>query len=276
MRPERWRDWVQAAASFALAALFLAPLAWVTAASLRQSGLPPPQGIEWLPNPPAWGNYSDLFTLVPLARSLGNSLLLVAAAVPLTLLFASWAGFGMAHLPAGPRRALVVLAAALFLVPQSAVWLPRFLLFRHLGLIDTPWALLAPALMGSSPLLVLLCYWACRRLPAELWEAADLDGAGLLTQWWRLALPCISPTLLAVGVLAFLQYWGDFLSPLLYLKSPELYTLPVGLQQLQQLDRTNWPLLLGACVVATLPPALLFLAVQRLFLGEPRLAGLRG
>jgi multiple sugar transport system permease protein len=272
MRRERLAD----AAVWALALLFLAPLAWVLAASLRAPGLPPPQGIEWFPQPVAWGNYARLFELLPFGRYLANSLLIAAVAVPLTLVTASWAGFAMARLDAVARRRLIILAAALMLVPQSAVWLPRFLMFRWLGLIDTPAALLAPAVMGSSPLLVLLCFWGFRRLPSELWDAAALDGAGVLTQWRRVALPAAGPTLLAVGVLAFLQYWGDFLSPLLYLKSPEGYTLPVGVQELLQLDRTNWPLLMAGCVLLTAPPALLFLAVQRLFLGETSLAGTRG
>jgi multiple sugar transport system permease protein len=72
------------------------------------------------------------------------------------------------------------------------------------------------------------------------------------------------------------MYWGDFISPLLYIKSPELYTLPLGLRQLQEMDRTNWPLLMAGSVVMTLPTVILFLVVQRFFLQGNRLAGIYG
>ena len=129
-------------------------------------------------------------------------------------------------------------------------------------------ALLAPAVMGSSPLFVLLFYWSCRRLPHDLFEAARLDGGSAWQVWWRVALPIALPTAAAVAMLAFVFYWSDFVSPLLYLKSQSLYTLPVGVQQLQQLDRTNWPLLMSGAVLMTLPPVLIFLVVQRYFLRD--------
>jgi multiple sugar transport system permease protein len=141
-------------------------------------------------------------------------------------------------------------------------------LFNALGWIDTYLALLAPALMGSSSLFVLLYYWAFRRLPREHFEAAWLEGAGVLHIWRRVGLPQARPTSAAVAVLTFILYWNDFINPLLFLKSQRLYTLAVGLQQLQQLDRTNWPLLLAGAVVMTLPVIVLFLVVQRYFFQE--------
>ncbi len=139
------------AAALLAAAVFVAPLLWLVAGSLRQPGLPPPRGVEWLPDPPAWGNYARAFELVPLARYARNSILVVALAVPLTLVTASWAGFAMAQLPGRTRRGLLTLAILLRLVPVTALWLTRFVLFARLGLLDTVWALVAPALLGSSP-----------------------------------------------------------------------------------------------------------------------------
>jgi multiple sugar transport system permease protein len=260
----------------AVAALFLVPLAWVVAASLRAPGQPPPRAVEWLPEPVSWANYADLFALLPFGTYSLNSLLVTGAAIPLTLVTASWAGLGMAQLDARWRRRLVLFSLALLLVPVTSLWLTRFVLFRWLGLVNTFGALLAPALMGSSPLFALLFYWTFRRIPAELFESARLDGAGPLALWARLALPLSRPTVTAVAVLTFLLYWSDFINPLLYLKSPRLYTLPVGLQQLQQLDRSNWPLLMAAAVLLAAPAALMFLAVQRRFLKESRLGGWAG
>jgi multiple sugar transport system permease protein len=268
-KPKRWLS----QASFYLVATlvvlpFVVPLVWMFASSLRTPGLPPPRGVEWFPQPQAWGNYWTIFRMIPLARYIFNSLLVSGMAVFITLLVASWAGFGMAQLGRRSRRRLLTLSIALLMVPVTSLWLTRFLLFNALGWIDTYMALLAPALMGSSPFFVLLFYWAFRRLQAECYEAARLEGAGPLSVWWRVGLPQVRPTIGAVGSLTFILYWNDFINPLIYLKSQSLYTLAIGLQQLQQLDRTNWPLLLAAALVMTLPVVLLFLLTQHYYLQE--------
>ena len=251
-----------------IAALFVGPLILVLSASLRRPGLPPPRVLEWVPDPITWSNYASIFKIVPLATYIGNSLLVVAIAVPLTLVTASWAGFAMAQLTKAKRDRMVMLAVMLLMVPITALWLTRFLIFKHLGLLDTVWALVAPAVMGSSPLFVLLYYWTFRRLPREFIEAARLDGASLLHIWARIAMPLAWPTTVAVTVLSFALYWSDFISPLLYLKSEKLYTLPVGLQMLQQMDATNWPLLMASAVIMTAPVLLLFFWIQQYFWPE--------
>lgn len=259
-----------------VAALFLVPLAWVLAASLRTPGLPPPPTIEWLPRPIAWDNYRQIFQIVPLATYIGNSLLATLLAVPITLLTASLAGFAMAQLSESLRRRLVLLSIIMLMVPLTSLWVTRYIIFNLLGLLDTVWALIAAAFMGSSPFYVLLFYWTFRRVPGELFESARLDGAGAFGIWARVGLPLARPTIVAVGVLAFSLYWGDFLSPLIYLRSDSRFTLPVGLDLLKQLDTTNLPLLLAGAVVMTLPIIVLFLLVQRYFWPEGRLDGLTG
>lgn len=260
-------------ASAAAAALFLLPLVWMASGSLRQPGLPPPRALEWLPTPAAWANYRRIFELLPLGRYLLNSVVVAGLAVPITLLAASWAGFALAQVSTRAQPRLVLLALALLLVPITALWLARMALFNWLGWVDSYAALLAPALMGTSPLFVLLFYWAFRRQPAELVESARLDGAGAFAIWWSVALPLARSTVVAVALLTVLVYWSDFINPLLYLRSQRLYTLPVGVQQLQQHDRGNWPLLMAAAVVMATPAVLLFAAVQRYFLGQDGLVG---
>jgi multiple sugar transport system permease protein len=251
-----------------VAALFLLPLLWMVTASLRAPGLPPPTSVEWLPTSPTPANYGAVFDLLPFGRYLLNSLGVVALAVPLTVVTASMAGFAMALLERRSRVALVVLSVALLMVPVTATWLTRFLLFSWAGLTDSLLALVVPALAGSSPLFVLIYYWAFRRVSPEIFEMAHLDGAGSLTAWWRVGLPAVLPASIAVAVLTFILYWSDFISPLLYLRDQGLYTLPLGLRQLQQLDPTDWPLLMAGAVMLTLPAVLFFLLVQHLFLGE--------
>jgi multiple sugar transport system permease protein len=247
----------------AIAVLFLLPTIWLIAASLRQPGLPPPRTVEWLPDPIAWSNYRRIFELVPLAGYAANSLLVTLLALPLTVITASWAGLAMTQMPKLVRETLVVFAALLLMVPGVSLWLARFIIFKQLGLIDTRWALVAPAVMGSSPLFVLLYYWTFRRLPQAIFESARLDGANLMQVWARVALPLAWPTTAAVLVLSFVVYWGDFVSPLLYLKSERLYTLPIGLQSLQQMDAIDGPLLMAGAAVMTAPVLLLFVLGQR-------------
>jgi multiple sugar transport system permease protein len=266
--PRNLRSILRHALLITIAVLFVMPIVWLIAASLRQAGQPPPRSIELIPNPIALDNYARVFDLLPWGRYFINSLIVVSAAVPITIVVASWAGFAMSQLPDRSRRVLLAFSLALLLIPFSALWLTRFVLFSAIGLINSHAALIAPALAGTSPLFVLLFYWTFRRMPLELFESARLEGAHALSIWWRIALPIALPTAAAVGMLAFVFYWSDFLSPLLYLKSQSLYTLPIGLQQLRQLDRTNWPLLMSGAVLMTLPPVLVFLFLQRYFLRD--------
>lgn len=251
-----------------VALVFVIPLVWMVASSLRTPGLPPPRGMEWLPQPLAWNNYRTIFQLAPLGRYFLNSLLVAGLAVGLTLLTASLAGFGMSQLGRRARHSLLVLTIGLLMVPLTALWLTRFLIFAFLGWIDSYLALLAPAVMGSSPFFVLLYYWAFRRLPAGLFESARLEGASPLAIWRTIAMPLTRSTSAVVAVLTFILYWNDFINPLLYLKTQHLYTLAVGLQQLQQMDRTNWPLLLAGSVLMTVPVVLLFLLIQKQLIQE--------
>jgi multiple sugar transport system permease protein len=268
------RRGLHVAATLALVLLFVLPLWWMIVASLRPMGLPPPRTIEWWPADPQWRNYAEIFNQVPMGRYAVNSLLVVLVAVPLTLLTASLAGFGLSQLRGPWRNRLLIASIALLMVPAPAVWLFRYQLLSWLGLLTSLWALALPAFAAGSPLLVLLFYWTFRRNPVELYEAARVEGADAWTAWRKIALPMARPTVAAVTVLAFALFWNDFTNPVLYLYRPSTYTLPVGLQILKQMDATNWSLLMAGAVVVTLPIVLLFLALQPLFLSDNALAEL--
>ena len=246
-----------------VALIFVVPLLWVVTASLRKPAQPPPADIEWLPSPVAWSNYTRIFELAPLGTFLLNSVIVTAIAVPLTLVTASWAGFAMAQLDERKRHRLLVLSVLLRMIPITALWLTRFILIPKIGLVDTRWALILPALMGANPYFGLLFYWSFRRVPYELYEAARLEGAGALRIWATIVMPLSIPTTVTVGMLAFVEFWSDFINPLIYLRSEENFTLPVGVEILQQLDRTNWPLLMAASVFMTAPIVVVFLLAQR-------------
>lgn len=269
----RW-SWPRQLVAAALSLLFLLPLVFMVSGSLRRPGLPPPREPELIPRDASLESYRQAFELVDLARYTLNSLLVAALVVPLTVLFASWAGFAMTRLPVRHARALVASSFVALMVPLTALLVPRFTIFRELNLIDSYWPLVAPTLIGLSPFYVLLFYWSFRRLPPELIEAARLEGLSPLRTWRRIALPLVRPTTTAVALLAFVFSWGNFLDPLIYLFDERLFTLPLGLKSLAQLDRQNFPMLLAGAVVATLPVIAAFVYLQRFFLADRRSPGL--
>lgn len=243
--------------------VFLAPLALVLAGSLRRVGLPPPSGLELLPASPGLTAYGRLGELTPLGRLLRNSLLVVLVAVPLATLIASWAGFALAQLPPRSRRWLVGLTTALLLVPLPMLWIPRFVLYLEVGVLDSLVPLVAPALAATTPFTVLLAYRAFRRVPPELWEAARLEGASALATWWRVGLPLVGATTTAIAAVAFVFHWGNYLDALLYAQSEGTRTLPLGLGELATVDAAEQPVLFAGAVVLALPAVLALLAVQR-------------
>lgn len=262
--------------AIAIAVAFLLPLWFMVSGSLREPGEPPPRTPEVLPTPLSTTSYERAFDLVDLARYAVNSLVVAALTVPLAVLFASWAGFAFLLVAGRARRVLIGLSFAALMVPVTALLVPRFVLFRWLELTDTWVPLVAPALLGLSPFYVLLYYWSFRRLPPELLDAARLEGMQPFAMWRRLAMPLVRPVTVAIGLLAFIATWGNFLDPLIYLFNPDLYTLPLGLRSLEALDRTNYPVLLAGAVVATAPVVAAFVVAQRYFLHEDRGAGWLG
>lgn len=269
----RRKTWWQYGLTLLIVLIFVLPLYWVVMASLGPTGSPPTEIPWWQPNP-QWQNYAKIFEIVPLGRQIGNSLWVALIAVPVTLLTASFGGFAMAQLPDPARRAMLWFSVITLVIPPASVWIFRFQILKLLQLVDSLGALIVPAVAGTTPLFVLLFYWAFRNIPNELFEAARLEGANAFQLWSRIALPLSIPTSVTVAVLCFALYWSDFVGPVLYLYDPKTYTLPIGLQLLNQLDSTNWPLLMAGAVVMTAPIVLLVLVLQRLFLHEFSLADL--
>ena len=246
-----------------VAILFALPLVFMISGSLRPPGLPPPSSPQLVPDPLGIGSYGRAFDLVDLGRYTFNSLVVVALVVPLTVVVASWAGFAIARLGGRSAAVLVAVSVAALMVPTTALIVPRFTLYRFLGVTDTCVPLVAPALLGTSPLFVLLYAVAFRRLPRDLYDACALESLGPFATWRRVAMPVVAPVTAAVAVLAFVVSWGSALEPLVYLFDPALYTLPLGLRSLAVLDRSDYPVFLAGCVVATAPVLLAFLVAQR-------------
>ena len=268
--PSRWRR-VRVAGRIALVLTFVGPVFFMAVGSLRGLDEPPPAGLDLVPDGAGLDAFGALPDVVPLSTLFRNSLVVVAVAVPLTILVATWAGFAMCIIGGRARRFLVGLTVALLVVPLPTVWIARFVLYRRLGVLDTLAPLMAPAFAATTPFTVLLAYRSFRRLPAELWEAARLEGAAPLRTWWSVAMPLVRPTTAAIGALAFTIHWGNYLDALLYVNSPERRTLAIGIAELKDLDPSDAPLALAGALLITLVPLMVLALVQgRLFAAVDR------
>jgi multiple sugar transport system permease protein len=257
-------------AAAALALVFLAPVILMVSGSFRDPALPTPRAPELIPAAPTTAAWNRAFELVDIARYTLNSAIVAALTVPLAVLVGSWAGFAIARLPHRWAVALVVVSLAALMVPITALLVPRFAMFRAAGLTGTYVPLVAPALLALSPFYVLVFARAFRRIPAELFDAARLEGLGAYAQWRRVGLPQVRPAVVAVAILACGVSWANVLDPVVYLYDERLFTRPVGLRALAALPAQQFPVMLAGAVAATAPVVVAFLLAQRQLFRETR------
>ncbi len=259
------RAWRTVGAVFVVL-VFVPPLLLLVSGSFTEPGRPPSPTPQLLPDPVSTAGYEQAVALGGLARATLNSLLVAACAVPLSVLVASWAGFALARSARRVTGVVVACSLLALMAPATALLLPRFVIFRSLGLTDTLAPLIAPALLGVSPLYALLYYVAFRALPGDLYDACRLADLTPLQTWWRFALPVVRPVTAALTALTFILTWSNLLDPLVYVYDRDLFTLPLALRSLSVLDPTNFPVFLAGAVLATVPPVLVFMIAQWWFL----------
>jgi len=256
--------------------VFAAPIVLLVSGSFRQPGLAPPPTPELVPDPLTPGNYGRALEIGGLTRATVNSAIVSGLAVPLSVLVASLAGFALTQAPARVTRALIAASFVALMVPATALLVPRFVLFRTLGLTDTLVPLVAPALLGTSPFYVLVFYVAFRQIPGELFDASRLEGASPWRTWRRVAMPLVRPVTFAVAALAFIFTWSNFLDPLIYVYNRDLFTVPLALRSLSTVDISDYPLFLAGAVIASVPVLVVFAFAQRNFLQRYRGSGWLG
>lgn len=259
------RAWRTFGAAFVVLA-FVPPLLLLVSGSLRQPGLPPPPGPELVPDPISTEGYAAALDLGGLLRASVNSLAVVVVAVPVSVLVAALAGFALTRVSPRIAGAIAVASLAALMVPATALLVPKFALFRAAGWTDTLLPLMAPALIGTSPLYPLVYYLAFRALPSDLYDACRLEDLSPIRTWWRVAMPMVRPVTGAIAALTFVVTWSNFLDPLVYLYDRGRFTLPLALRSLATLDKTNYPVFLAGAVLATAPALIVFGLAQRTFL----------
>jgi multiple sugar transport system permease protein len=247
----------------AVLALFVAPSAFALFGSLRPTGTAPPPTLDLLPEGASFSNYGDLFERPAFRRQALNSLVVAAIAVPVGTLVASWAGFAIARLPRRASMFLLALTVVAAAIPVTSLFVGRLVIFRIAGVTDTPIPLVAPALIGVSPLLVLLFAWGYATIPRETYDLAREVGLRPLGTWWRVAMPLRAGVAGVAASVAFLLTWANVLDPLLFVYDERWYTLPLGMTSLAALPPSDQGLVLAAAVVATAPVLLVAFVAQR-------------
>lgn len=247
------------------ALVMLTPLLWLLSTSLKgvaEDIFSSPPGL--LPTQPSLQAYGTLFSQSPMGQYLLNSAMVSGFSVIANLLFCSLAAFPLARMKFRGRGMALALVVATILIPFQVVMIPLYVLMVQLGLRNTLIALILPN--AATAFGIFLLRQSFLAVPVELEEAARMDGCSPVGEWWNVLIPAARADLITLGMLVFIGTWSDFLWPLVILDDPNLYTLPLGLQQLSSSFSLDWRLLAAGSIVSIVPVLLVFVLLQRFIL----------
>lgn len=258
------------------AVIIMLPVLWMISTSLKtmqQTLVFPPQ---WIPTSWQWKNYPTALTFLPFATYAKNTILITGTVMIGEVLTNSFVAYGFARLRGPGRNALFVLVLSTMLIPFPVIMIPQYVLFKHLGWIDTLLPLIVPPWFGSAFLIFMLRQFYLT-IPHELDDAAEIDGCSYFGIYWRIMLPLSKPALATVAIFSFTYNWNDYLAPLIFLNSQSNYTLALGLANfIGRYSVTPWNLLMAASLVTVLPCVLLFFFAQRFFIQGIVVSGVKG
>ena len=263
-----------------LSLVFILPFMWMVSTSLKEShdvfSFPP----SFLPIVDGqltlhWENYLKGWTVLPFNTYLANSLTVTIANVVGNLISCSVVAFGFARLRARGSNVLFLMLLATLMIPREVTIVPRFLLFQKLHLINTLWALILPAWFGY-PFFIFLLRQFFMSIPRDLDEAARMDGATTLQIFTRIILPLSGPALASVAIFSFIGNWSNYLDPVIYLRSQDLYTLALGLNLFRSTNFTAFNYLMAVSILTLIPVLIIFFLSQKLFVQGVTLTGMGG
>lgn len=261
-----------------LAIPFVFPTWWMLTSSLKPISdifaFPP----SLLPTDVSFDAYRQVFTLQPFAHQYFNSAYIAALVTIGTLAVASLAGYAFARIRFRGQNVLFLVVLLGLLIPSEVTIVPLFQMFNWLGMVDTHWPLiLVPILGAPSVLATFIMRQFFLALPGELEEAARVDGLGRFATFWRIALPLARPALGAVAIFTFLHSWNLYLEPIVFLSTPEKFTLPQALTQfVDAYGGPMWNVQLSAASLTAMPVLVVFVIAQRQFIEGLAHTGLKG
>ncbi|MGO1316069.1 MAG: carbohydrate ABC transporter permease [Cellulomonadaceae bacterium] len=265
--------------ALALAVVVLYPAAWMVLSSFK-----PSSEIIGAINPIPTTFTLENFTTalagiggVPFWSFVWNSLLLATLSVVGVVLSCSLSAYALARIDFAGRQFWFSLMIGTLLLPFHVVIIPQYIVFNTLGLVNTFAPLLLPKFLAAEAFFVFLMVQFMRNLPRDLDEAARIDGAGHLRTFWSIILPLTRPAIITSSIFAFIWSWNDFFGPLLYLKKPGLYTLPIALRQyVDQTTTSDYGAQMAMAVLALVPVLIFFLVFQRYIVEGVATQGLKG
>ncbi len=257
------------------AILFVFPIYWMIATSLKTTpevfGMPP----VWWPSRLIWGNYPDALKVFPFWRYVWNTTQITIPVTIGTTMSSSLVAYGFSRLRWKGRDAAFYLVLATLMIPNWVTLVPLYILFNNIGWVNTYQPLVVPSFFGDAFSIFLLRQFFLRQ-PQELVEAARVDGASHLRVFAQIILPLARPALAVVALFAFINSWTDFFNPLIYLSNPDKYTLQIGLYNFFAQHFVNWPGFMAASLVVLAPIVVLFFLTQKTFIEGITFTGLKG
>jgi multiple sugar transport system permease protein len=258
-----------------VAIVFLGPLLYAVSTSLK------PADEVFTPAPHLfgselrWQNYADAFKFAPFGRYFLNSIFVAVVGTLVVVAASSLSAYAFARLRFAGRDQLFVVFLGTLMVPQEVLIVPMYWLMQALGWVDSYWALILPWAFTAFGTFLLRQFFLT--VPAELEEAARVDGCGPFGSFFRIMLPLARPALAVLTVFTFIGFWGSFLWPLIIINSVEdKGTVPLGLAQFVGQQGTQWNLMMAASVLAMLPTVLLVVLLQKHLVRGLLVTGLGG
>jgi multiple sugar transport system permease protein len=272
-RRKRWAGWPH---------LLLVPVAWLFATPFVQmflTSLTPESEINrfpprFFPSELTLDGYVKLFRDTDVLLWTGNTVLVSLVAVVSHLALCSLAGYGFARLKFPGRNVGFLMIIATIMIPTQLLMVPTYVMFARVGIIDTLAAAMVPWLASVFGIFLMRQFFLS--LPAELEEAAVLDGCSRWGTFWRIILPLARPALATLAIFTLLSSWNDLVWPLIAINDPGAFTLQLGITNFQGARRTDWSLLMASNVVATLPLILFFVFAQKQFIATMTFTGVKG
>jgi multiple sugar transport system permease protein len=256
------------------AALVLLPFYWMVMSSLKTNSDVFTIPVRWLPDRVVWSNYLDIWQKSHLTTWLRNTFLLSLAITVLQVLTGSFAAYGFAKVRFPGRNALFLAYLGTIAVPWQSYMIPQFVLMSKLHLSNTLWSIIALQAFSAFGVFLMKQYY--ESIPDELIDAARIDGMSEYGIYRRIMLPLSVPALASLVLLTLVNTWNDYLGPLLYLRSPGLWTIQIGLKSFISQYNAEYALIMTGSVLSVLPIAVIFLAGQRYFVEGIATTGLKG
>lgn len=252
------------------------PLLWMVGTSLKPVEEPIGGLNSMIPAQPTLSNFVRVSMLLPLARNTFNSFLVATTSTIVTVFLCALAGYAFAKFDFPGKAWLFFLLLGTMMIPPEVGIVPTFIIMRRLHWIDTYWSLIVPRAATAIGIFYMRQYIS--GFPTEIMEAGRMDGCSDFRIFWNLVLPVVSPALAAWATLAFIARWNDFMYPLLFMTSKEMYTLMVAISKLPVSESlsTPWPVIMAGSVIAVFPLVIIYLIMQRFQIAGLQMGAVKG